>query len=122
MPREEREPLKVCPHCGWYDGWNHKEHCDPAAGKVAAALLTAVAPYTGTQLGYGDSKVVVYAYVHLDKHGFNDSPNLEFTVRSRSKRPLQIDTGGAWSLNRYTVEEAAEIVRALFGTAFARRY
>jgi hypothetical protein len=48
--------LKVCPKCGWYDGYTHHNECDPKLG-ASADQLAAIVPIQSTKLGYGFGKL-----------------------------------------------------------------
>ena len=50
--------LEICGKCGWYDGFNHAERCNPEKGRAAAKLIAAVPDVRSGQLGYGNGHVV----------------------------------------------------------------
>jgi len=93
--------LKICAKCGWYDGFNHTDECNPQNGRSAAQLIAAVPGVRSGQLGYGDGHVVF------------DLAD-DFTVVFRLRQ-------GAFAfdnihlLDGLSVEEAAAFVHALKG-------
>lgn len=93
--------LKICPKCGWYDGFGHAERCNPERGRAAAQLIAAVPDVRAGQLGYGDGHVVF----DLDR---DFSVLFERGRRAFTLRNIHL-------LDDLNVEEAAALVHALKG-------
>lgn len=51
----DKNEMKVCPKCGWYDiDPSHREKCDPAAAAVADRIAAQLPDIKSTKLGWGD--------------------------------------------------------------------
>jgi hypothetical protein len=56
MSKLEREPLPVCPTCGWHALQGHAAECWPEAGAAADRLASRVT-VPSTKLGYGSHRI-----------------------------------------------------------------
>ncbi len=99
--RPNQEPLTICDKCGWYVLWNHAKRCSPTDGRMAKLLLAEVSDVRSGQLGFGDGVVVF----DIDE---DFSVLFQVTRNGFSLRDVH-------RLGTLSVEEAADLVRALKG-------
>ena len=99
--------LEICAKCGWYDGYNHAERCSPHRGRAAQRLIALVPEVRAGQLGYGDNCVAF---------DLADNFTIVFDCEDRKFAFSRLHL-----LDRLTLEEAAELVRALRGWLEGKR-
>lgn len=98
-----RDPLPVCPRCGWHKPLGHDDVCWPDAGAAAQRLIDflALQNITATKLGYGQHSVAF------------ESSDETLTVILEVSRDGRFGIDGVYGSGRMTETDAGKLAVAL---------